>query len=636
MLATSPAGSVFEGLAEAHHQKLLLASHARVLAGYALVALGAWALAFPVVRLWIGNGPASRWGVVARTLAVLGLVMAHGWLRLVHTQPYFLGEGTYDTWYFRQLNQWPEEVRARVMFVLFRFLPALVVVAAAGVYVVEAARWFRGGGRLSRLTLAGAVTAAVLIAGWLMAPHFIGRPGQAQDGRPNLILLSTDELRTPPMLSSPDVHQPTLASLAADSVVFTNMRSPLATALAEATSLQTGQAPHTHGLLTPYPSDGQVARALASGPRLPALLQAQGYTTAVMGGDAADAYAVAQGLGFSEVEAGAASDYTRHLAGTVYPAHFIIPAWLDNRLGRRLLPHLAVLPGSVDPDVVTERLTERLELGAREGTPFFIHGLYAQPATVPHSPGAAPKDQAPATFDGQLKRVLDCLEQNGLRENTILVVMGQSSAAHPPGRPTDSPVPVVLHVPGHAFPTGSTDQLARLFDLAPTLLDVLGLPPEPAMDGVSLRPVLQNPDLRLPVVAFGESAGFSDVLPTTAATPLERATFREAVRLDPASGYRLVLNDPAEALHRKTRWVRTTQWQLVFTPAVSAPDQADTWQLYDLRSDPSSRRDVKLQNPKVWQTLEVALRRWADENQESRLTEIFPEGEPPAAVLPGT
>jgi hypothetical protein len=45
---------------------------------------------------------------------------------------------------------------------------------------------------------------------------------------------------------------------------------------------------------------------------------------------------------------------------------------------------------------------------------------------------------------------------------------------------------------------------------------------------------------------------------------------------------------------------------------------------------------VKLQNPKVWQSMEMALRRWVDEKKETRITEIFPDGEPPAVVLPGT
>lgn len=644
-LATSPSGSVFEGLAEPFHQKLLLASHLRVLVGYAVVGLGALALAYPLVRLWTGTGPVSRWGVVARTLVVLAVLMAHGWLRLAHTQPYFLGPSTYDTWYFRALGQWPEEVRARVLFVLFRFLPAVVVVAAAGVYVVEAARWFREGGRAARLTLAAAGTAAVLAAGWLVAPHFIGRPEGIEDGRLNLVMLSSDEVQSTPVTAAAAAQQPHLASLATASIVLNNMRSPLATALGEAASLQTGQAPHTHGLQTPYPSQDQVDRALATAPTLPSLLGARGYATAVLGDEGAGAFAIAHGLGFSEIEAGATGSYPRQLAGAVYPAHFIIPAWLDNRLGRRLLPDLTVLPGRVSQDTVTERLTERLEQGAQDGTPFFVHGIYSQPPTPQAAPGKASFANPQASFDEHLGRVLDCLEDNGLSDNTILVVIGRSPASlasaddRGTGNPTtmtDTPRPLVLHVPGDVFAPGVFTQLSRLIDLAPTLLDILGLPGDPSMEGVSLRRCLENPSLHLALAAFGESAGFPDSLPGPTASDTVRTTFRDAVRLDPASGYRLVLRDEAAALRRKSRWVRTSCWQLVFTPAEASPEGVDQWHLFDLRADPSTTRDVKLQNPKVWQTLEVALRRWADEKKESLITELFPEGEPPAAILPGT
>jgi hypothetical protein len=156
------------------------------------------------------------------------------------------------------------------------------------------------------------------------------------------------------------------------------------------------------------------------------------------------------------------------------------------------------------------------------------------------------------------------------------------------------------------------------------------------MEGVSLRPCLENHAVALPLAAFGESAGFPDHLPGPDDNAPVRTVFREALQIDPDSGYRLVLKDPSAAQRRKIRWVRTHHWQLVFTPAEASRDGIDEWHLFDLRSDPNATRDVKLQNPKVWQTLELALRRWADEKTESRLSDIFPNGEPPAAVLPGT
>jgi arylsulfatase A-like enzyme len=638
-LATSPAGTVFEGLAETVHQKVLLASHLRVLAGYAVVALGALVLAYPAVRLWVGPGPAGRWGIAARTLVVLAVLMLHGWLRLAQAQPYFLGPATVDTWYFRLPGQWSDEVRARVLFVLFQFLPAVVAAAAGGFYLVQAARWFHAGGRSVRRVLGIAATAAILAAGWLAAPFFIGDDRPRDDDHLNIVMLSSEAVRTAADPTPDHGPQPNLAALAAESVVLSNMHSPLPSALGEAASLLTGQAPHTHGLQTPFPSEASVRHALAKTPQLPSLLTAHGYRTALVGDDGAAAYAIAGGLGFSTIEAGPDGDYPRHLAGILYPAHFIIPAWLDNRLGRRLLPHLAVLPGCVSRDTVTDRLTTQLEQSVDRGTPFFVHGVYSQaPATPPPSPGLA-DGAAAAGFDAQLGRVREFLKENGLEDRTILVVLGLApdhtrNTASPLPATSAAAVPAILHVPGQAVPAGPVTQLTRLQDLAPTLLDLLGLPPEPTMQGVSLRPLLEDRQADLDLAAFGESPGFPTALPDPTAPASARAPFLDGVSLDPASGYRIVLNDPAAALRRKSRWIRTAQWQLVFTPADASPDRVDQWHLFDLRHDPAATRDVKLRNPQVWQTMETALRLWVDEKRESRLTDIFPNGEP--AALPET
>src|SRR6185295_17340494 len=50
-------------------------------------------------------------------------------------------------------------------------------------------------------------------------------------------------------------------------------------------------------------------------------------------------------------------------------------------------------------------------------------------------------------------------------------------------------VPLVFHYPGRVV-TGSSDQPARLLDVAPTVLQLASLPALPAIDGVSLEPEL--------------------------------------------------------------------------------------------------------------------------------------------------
>ena len=65
-------------------------------------------------------------------------------------------------------------------------------------------------------------------------------------------------------------------------------------------------------------------------------------------------------------------------------------------------------------------------------------------------------------------------------------------------------VPLILRGPG--VPAGRRiASVVRLVDVTPTLLDLLGLPPLPGVRGVSLRPLLEDPDGDLGLVAYGES-----------------------------------------------------------------------------------------------------------------------------------
>ncbi|HXU46228.1 MAG TPA: sulfatase-like hydrolase/transferase [Thermoanaerobaculia bacterium] len=72
-------------------------------------------------------------------------------------------------------------------------------------------------------------------------------------------------------------------------------------------------------------------------------------------------------------------------------------------------------------------------------------------------------------------------------------------------------VPLVFHFPGRLKPAASREA-ARLIDLAPTALDLLGLAPLPGIDGTSLKPLLEGKpqsvpaaylETRLPWTRFG-------------------------------------------------------------------------------------------------------------------------------------
>lgn len=113
-------------------------------------------------------------------------------------------------------------------------------------------------------------------------------------------------------------------------------------------------------------------------------------------------------------------------------------------------------------------------------------------------------------MDAQVGRLLQALDRRGLRDNTLVVFIGDNgfhlgerewwnkvSLFDPSCR-----VPLVMAGPG--VPKGATTRgLTELVDLYPTILDLCGVAPVQALAGASLRPLLENP------AGPGKAAAFS-------------------------------------------------------------------------------------------------------------------------------
>jgi arylsulfatase A-like enzyme len=118
-------------------------------------------------------------------------------------------------------------------------------------------------------------------------------------------------------------------------------------------------------------------------------------------------------------------------------------------------------------------------------------------------------------------------------------------------------VPLAFVAPGRVPAGARSDQLVRQVDVAPTVLDLVGLPIPPGLDGVSLLPALRE-HRALGLEAFIEAFG------------RVRGTERD----------------------RRLGW-RTERWKYVEAP--HAPDIPD--ELFDLAADPRERRNLAASEP---------------------------------------
>jgi uncharacterized sulfatase len=124
---------------------------------------------------------------------------------------------------------------------------------------------------------------------------------------------------------------------------------------------------------------------------------------------------------------------------------------------------------------------------------------------------------ATTTFlDAQVGRVLDALEKNGLAEKTIVVFwsdhgyfLGEKALWYKfKNFERALRAPLIISAPGMA--RGECRRIVEFLDIYPTVADLAGLKPLSKLEGVSLRPLMENPAAEWARPAIGQNAtGYS-------------------------------------------------------------------------------------------------------------------------------
>lgn len=192
--------------------------------------------------------------------------------------------------------------------------------------------------------------------------------------------------------------------------------------------------------------------------------------------------------------------------------------------------------------------------------------------------GSIPDDQARqlrhgyyaavSYMDAQLGKVLDELERLGLRENTIIVLWGDhgwklgehDAWAKHSNSENDTNAPLILVAPGMKRTAGAKSiALVEFVDIYPTLCDLAGLPLPGHLEGVSLKPLLIDPNLPWKSAAFSQ-------YPRPKAKGASGDLMGYSMRTD---------------RYRFTVWVATADHTKI-----------DAVELYDHRSDPQENTNI--------------------------------------------
>ena len=240
-------------------------------------------------------------------------------------------------------------------------------------------------------------------------------------------------------------------------------------------------------------------------------------------------------------------------------------------------------PRQVSGDYADRRAEEVVNkatawLASQSGKPYFLwvhlfdpHSPYNPPSPFREKYRASPYDGEVAYTDRQLGRLFGAVAQKSPPENTLIAVLsdhGESLSEH--GEYThgvflyDSTLRIAFLLAGPAVPKGlRVTQQARVIDLLPTVLELMGLKAPPGVQGASLAPAFTGKPL-------------------------------------PASySYMETLYPKINMGWAELRGIRTDQWKYIRAPKP---------ELYDLLHDPAESTNVIASHPVELQQLEANLK----------------------------
>lgn len=183
-----------------------------------------------------------------------------------------------------------------------------------------------------------------------------------------------------------------------------------------------------------------------------------------------------------------------------------------------------------------------------------------------------------AYLDAQIGRLLDSLDATGLRDNTLIVFTSDHGEEHGEhgffcshGHSTYeavSRVPLIIQTPDRR--SSVVSQVVRTVDIAPTILDLLGIPLDEGIDGRSLEPLVLGTAEEIPrVPAYVTNA------------PIHEGFFKRRPRIF------------LSGIEGVERCVRTEEWKLIRIPH---PEE-DIIQLFNIAEDPEETVDLSRVEP---------------------------------------
>lgn len=391
---------------------------------------------------------------------------------------------------------------------------------------------------LASLVLALSIGAAACGGSGGATPSSDPAPTPTPANRPNIIVIVTDDLDTLTVGQLLDRRsqstQPLLDMLANQGLSFTHAYVTQPLCAPSRASIFTGQYSHNHGVYDNSGPHGGYQTFLRSEPQsLAPWLKAVGYRTALVGkyiNDVPDDGHIPPGwdefhVHLTAIEDGRYFNYSMSHNGVTRHYGFvqedysvdvekrIAVDFISSSAGRQEPIFLYIAPQSPHiPAYYAERFGSDFARSGVPITPSFNQGdqnertCWVQPNSplTPDELGSADNLQrfrlrSMRAVEEELASALAALEQTGRLANTYVfftsdngLLMGQHRLLAKKSNAYEESINVPFMVRGPGVPVGRVDSIVANIDIAPTILDLAGIPVPQSVDGRSLAPYLRG------------------------------------------------------------------------------------------------------------------------------------------------
>ncbi|MFT4542605.1 MAG: arylsulfatase A-like enzyme/cytochrome c-type biogenesis protein CcmH/NrfG [Planctomycetota bacterium] len=307
-------------------------------------------------------------------------------------------------------------------------------------------------------------------------------PVESLEGRPNVLLITLDTVRADRLgcYGWEAAETPAIDALAKDGALFANAYSHVPFTMPSHSTMLTGLHPSGHGLHVNY--TGVLGEELLY---LPDILQGKGYRTSafIAARVLHDEFGLGRGFDhYSNVPEGGKTEYEQvQRPGDTVCDEAI--AWIRSAPNRPFFSWVHMF------DAHEPRMT-----------PPGFEGV-----------GSDVYDSEIAFCDAQVARLLSCLDELGLRENTLVIITsdhGEGLGQHDERDhgllvyDTTLRVPLILNWPDSIQPGSQIADLAGLVDLTPTILGQLGWNAASKLEGRDLSPLLMGESMASQPLVF--------------------------------------------------------------------------------------------------------------------------------------